>query len=115
MGFWDYVQTIAAIAAVIFAAFYVTKLIAKTGGGTFRRSANIKLIASLPLARDKSVALVEIGAYAYVLGVSAQHVEKLDKLALSELDLKEEAMPMEFTASFKKELSARLKKHINKS
>jgi flagellar biosynthetic protein FliO len=113
MGFLDYLQAIIVIGAVIFAAYYVTKLIAKTGGGTFRKSSNIKLIASLPLSKDKSVALVEIGDHAYVLGVGAHHVELLDKLALSELQLTQEEpapTPKDFAVSFKEELSARLKK-----
>jgi flagellar biogenesis protein FliO len=109
VGFWDYFKEIVAICAVIAAALYVTKLVAKTGGGTLRKNSNIKLIAALPLARDKSVVVVAFGENAYLLGVSNQHVERLDKIPLSEIDLKEEAPPEKFGACFKDELISRLK------
>jgi flagellar biogenesis protein FliO len=110
VGFWDYFKAILAICAVLAAALYVTKLAAKTGGRTFRKSANIKLIASLPLARDKAVVVVAFGEYAYLLGVGGHHVERLDKLPLSEIELKkDEAPPEGFGASFKEELISRLK------
>lgn len=110
MSVWDYVQTIAVIGVVIYAAYYVTRLVAKTGG-SFRKSANIKQIGSLPLGRDKSVALVEVGEHIYILGVSAHRVELLDKLMRSEFQpVPEEQGPApEFTANFKKELLKRLK------
>ncbi|SHH83487.1 Flagellar biosynthesis protein, FliO [Sporobacter termitidis DSM 10068] len=108
--FWDYVQAIVIIAAVIFAAYYVTKLVAKTGGGGFRRSSGIKLIGSQSLGRDKSVTIVEIGQFHYILGVSAQRVELLDKLDKSESGLKKEepsASLPSFGESFKEELNKR--------
>ncbi|NLT14805.1 MAG: flagellar biosynthetic protein FliO [Clostridiales bacterium] len=111
LNFWDYVQAIVIIGAVILAAYYVTRLVAKTGGGGFRRSTGIKLIASQPLGRDKSVTIVEIGEFDYILGVSAQRVDLLDKLPKSEFSLKKEepgqAAPG-FGASFREELNKRL-------
>jgi flagellar protein FliO/FliZ len=110
LNFWDYVQAIAIIGAVILAAYYVTKLVAKTSGGGFRKSSGIKLVASQPLGRDKSVAIVEIGENDYILGVSAQRVELLDKLPKSELSLKKEEQagaPPGFGVSFREELSKR--------
>lgn len=110
MSFWDYFQAIAVICIVIYGAYYVTKLFAKTSGNTMRKNTNIKLIGSLPLAKDKSVKIVSIGDHAYVLGVSAHHVERLDKLPLSEFDLmNEETATMKFGESFKEVLSARFK------
>lgn len=109
-SFWDYLQAIVIIAAVIFAAYYVTKLVAKTGNGTFRKNNVIKLIGSQPLGKDKSVAIVEIGEYNYILGVSAQRVEMLDKLNKSELNLKKDEpvqTPPSFGVSFREELNKR--------
>lgn len=99
--------------AVILAAYYVTKLVAKTGGGGFRRNSSIKLIGSQSLGKDKSVAIVEIGEYNYILGISMQRVELLDKLNKTELGLtKEEPVqtPPSFGASFREELNKRLNK-----
>ncbi len=125
LNFWDYVQAIVIIGAVIMAAYYVTKLVAKTGGGTFRKSSGIKLIATQSLGKDKSVAIVEIGAFAYILGVSAQRVEMLDKLSRTEIGIpasgkaetgpKDELAeaPPSFGVSFREELSKRFNK-LNK-
>ena len=111
MGFWDYFKAIAAIGIVLAAAFYLTKLVAKSNGGAFRKATGMKLRGNLPLARDKSVAVVEIGRYAYILGVSGQRVERLDKVELSELQLEEEQpAPVSFTSAFKSELLSRMKK-----
>ena len=90
MLWWDYFKAIVVICILIFAAYYVTKVTAKASGGKFRRSSNIKLSGTLPLGKDKSVSIVKIGDYAYVLGVGTQRVEVLDKVPLSELNLTEE-------------------------
>lgn len=110
---WEYIQAIVIIGAVILAAYYVTKLVAKTGGGGFRKNTGIKLLGSLTLGKDKSVAIVEIGENAYVLGVSAQHVELLDKLDKAAIDLKKDdpvPVQMSFSTSFKEELNKRFNK-----
>ena len=111
MNAWDYIQAIVIIAAVIFAAYYVTKLVAKTSGGAFRKSSGIKLVGSQSLGKDKSVAIVEVGEFTYILGVSAQRVEMLDKLTKAESGLKKEEpfiSPPSFGESFKEELNKRL-------
>lgn len=112
MTFWDYFQAIVIICAVILAAYYVTKLVAKTGG-VQRKGTGIKQLGSLSLGRDKSVTIVEIGDTAYILGVGPQHIELLDKKNREELglDREEKLQPgMTFATSFKEELNKRLKK-----
>ena len=111
--FWEYFQAIVIIAAVLFAAYYVTRLVAKTGGGGLRRSSGIKLHGAQSLGRDRSVAVVEIGESIYILGVSAQRVELLDKLPKAEDTLKKEEPPspsMTFGESFKEELNKRFRR-----
>ncbi|MEL4106736.1 flagellar biosynthetic protein FliO [Oscillospiraceae bacterium WX1] len=113
LNFWDYVQAIAIIVAVLFGAYYVTKLVARTSTGSFRRNTGIRILGSQPLAKDRSVFVVEIGENAYILGVSAQRVELLDKQPTAQLGLpKEEPSPVlpSFAASFKDELNKRLKR-----
>ncbi len=112
MNFWDYVQAIVIIGAVILASYYVTRLVAKTGGGVYRRGTGIRQVASLPLGKDKSVVIVEIGETAYILGMTQQHVELLDKLPKDELKLirEEQEAPPSFMSSFKEELNKRLHK-----
>ncbi len=113
LEFWDYVEAIVIIGAVILAAYYVTKLVAKTGGGGFRKNTAIKLVGSQSLGKDKSVAIVEIGEFTYILGVSAQRVEMLDIRPKSELNLNKDdgaETPPGFGVSFREELNRRLNK-----
>jgi flagellar biosynthetic protein FliO len=115
---WEYIQAIVIIVAVLFAAYYVTKLLAKTGSGGFRKSGAIKMLGSQSLGRDKAVTIVEIGEYVYILGVSAQRVETVDRLPKAEYYAKKEepvsAMPPaapplpSFGESFREELNKRL-------
>lgn len=114
MGFWEYFKAIAAIVAIIAAAYYLTRLLARMSGGGARRNAGIKLVGSLPLARDKSVAVVEIGEYAYVLGIGGQRVERLDRIPAAELRIKDEAAPpRDFSSCFRETLKARFKGPVN--
>lgn len=112
MGAWDYIQAIIVIAAVVYAAYYVTRLTAAKAAAGPARGRGIRLRASQPLGRDKSVALVEIGSSAYVLGVSAQRVELLDKLPLEELGPPPEETPPvpDFADILKRTLGDRLDK-----
>jgi flagellar biosynthetic protein FliO len=112
VGFWDYLQAIIVIAAVIAAAFYLTRLVARTGGA-FTKGTGIRLIGSQPLGKDKSVTVVEIAGTAYILGCGGQRVELLDKIPASELKLdatSPEPSGGSFTASFREELAKRLRK-----
>lgn len=114
MGFWEYFKAIAVIIGILAAAFYLTRFLAKTGGGSIRRTTGIKLVGSLPLAKDKSVAVVEIGDYAYILGIGGQRVERLDKIPAADLNIKkEEAPPKDFSSCFKDELRARFRKPVD--
>ena len=117
---WDYIQAIIIIAAVLFAAYYVTRLVAKTGGGGLRKSAVVKLHGSQSLGKDKSVAVVEVGENVYILGVSMQRVELLDKLPKAEAYIKKEepqmppGPPPTFGESFKEELNKRFRRSDKK-
>lgn len=112
MGFWDYLQALVVIAAVIAGAYYITRLVARAGG-PLTKGTGVRLIGSQPLGKDKSVALVEIGGTAYILGCSPQRVELIDKIPMSELKL--ETPPASppggsFAALFRQELEKRLRK-----
>lgn len=117
MGFWNYAWAVIVICAVLFAAYYVTRAVARAGGGGggLRRGKAVRLLGSLPLARDKSVALVEIGEYVYVLGVGAQRVERLDRLPKNGLSpAAEEQSGTEFAESFRKILGGQMNKLYGK-
>lgn len=112
MGFWDYLQALVVIVAVIAGAYYITRLVARSGGPLVR-GAGIRLIGSQALGKDKSVALVEIGGTAYILGCSPQRVELIDKIPMSELKLEAPPAPPAgggFAALFRQELEKRLRR-----
>ncbi|HOQ15096.1 MAG TPA: flagellar biosynthetic protein FliO [Bacillota bacterium] len=114
MTFWDYFKVILAIAAVIASAFYLPRLALKSRGRVFgNQKSPMKLIGTLPLAKDKAVVLIEVGEYIYLLGVGSQNIEKLDKMRVEELNLKTDSdetsnHPTDNGSGFMKELLSRL-------
>lgn len=71
---------------ILFAAYYVTKLIAKKG--LLRgKTQNIELIESFRLNQNKMIQIVRIGNKYIVIGVSKDHFEYLTEVDPEELDL----------------------------
>ncbi|MFY9381528.1 MAG: flagellar biosynthetic protein FliO [Eubacteriales bacterium] len=114
MGFWDYFKVILAITAVIVSALYLPRLALKSRGRVFgNQKIPMKLIGTLPLAKDKSVVLIEVGEYIYLLGVGSQNIEKFDKMRADELNIKTDSdetrnHPPDSGSGFMKELLSRL-------
>ena len=105
---WEYLKTVFLIVVIIAAAYAVTKFVAARASGPRGRTADIRVRSSAPLGRDRQLVIAEVGGYAYLLGVTAQHVELIDRLDQSELDgdHPEEEAP---ASDFKKEFWERLK------
>ncbi len=83
----EYVKATVLIIVIIVGAYYVTKFVATRGFvGVGRSNPDIKLRSSLPLGKDKQLVIAEIGEQAYILGVTSQHVELVDKLDRAVLD-----------------------------
>ena len=71
---------------ILFAAYYVTKLIAKKG--LLRgKTQNIELIESFRLNQNKMIQIVRIGNKYIAIGVSKDHFEYLTEVDPEELDL----------------------------
>lgn len=71
---------------ILFAAYYVTKLIAKKG--LLRgKTQNIELIESFRLNQNKMIQIVRIGNKYIVIGVSKDHFEYLTEVDPEKLDL----------------------------
>jgi Flagellar biogenesis protein len=85
-GIGDYLKAIFLIVLIIIAAYYVTKYIAARASGPRGRSADIHIRASAQLGRDRSLVVAEVGGMAYILGVTGQHVELIDKVDPEQLD-----------------------------
>lgn len=108
---WEYLKAVLVIILIIAAAYYVTKFVAKRAGGPRGRSAEIRVRSSAVLGRDRQLVLVEIGKYVYILGVTAQHVELIDKVSREELDadLPEEKSTQPAALDFKQEFWRRFR------
>jgi flagellar biosynthetic protein FliO len=107
---WDYLKAVFLIVLIIAAAYYVTRFVATKAAGTRSRAADIRIRSSAALGRDRQIVIAEIGGNAYILGVTAQHVELIDKMDASELDAKlPEAGTKPPVPDFKREFLERLK------
>jgi flagellar protein FliO/FliZ len=108
---WEYTKAVLLIALIIAAAYFATKYIAKNGVAK-RGGADIKIISSRPLSRDKQLLVAEISDFIYILGVSTHGISLIDKIPKSEFhsSLPEEPNPSGRTMSdFAKEFAERFK------
>jgi len=106
---WEYLKTVFLIVVIIAAAYYVTKFVATKAAGSRGRASDFRIRSSASLGRDRQIVMVEVGEHAYILGVTAQHVELIDKVDKAELDAgrpEEESKPP--VSNFKKEFLERL-------
>ncbi len=108
---WEYTKAVLLIVLIILAAYFATKYLAKSGLKR-RGGADLKIITSRPLGRDKQIIIAEIGDFIYILGVSAQGINLLDKIPKTEFRFSEpeEISPSGKTMSdFAKEFAERFK------
>lgn len=106
---WEYLKATFLIVLIIAAAYYVTKFVASRAVGPGGRSGDIRISSSVTLGKDRQLVIAEIGGKAYILGITPQHVELIDKLERSELDDAREKEPSAPpTMDFKKEFLERL-------
>ncbi len=82
---WEYIKAVIMIVLIIAAAYYVTKYVAVKAGGARGASAGIRIRATASLGRERQIVLAEIGDTVYILGVTAQHIELLDKVEKDKL------------------------------
>lgn len=83
------IVTLLVVLAIIFAAYYVTKLIAGKAVGMMR-SKKMRVVDTLALSRDKQIVIVQVGEQAHLLGVSASGI---NELALLPGDILDEPSP----------------------
>lgn len=113
--YWDTFKAIVIICLISFAAWYFTQYMAKAakkgkGIGFFNRSENIKIVDNFAIAKDKQLLIVVVSGRAFLLGVSSEHIDKLEELDLAELKLDEGGGTMpggNVTAKFKSILNER--------
>jgi flagellar biosynthetic protein FliO len=71
---------------ILIAAYYVTKLIAKNG--TFlTKGKNMKVLEKVSLGLDKSICFIRVGKFCYILGVSKQNIELIDKISEEDMNV----------------------------
>ena len=76
---WDYIKAVLLIVVIIAAAYYVTRLVVIKGTGN-TKNANIRLLGSRALGRDRHIVLTEVGDKVYILGVTGQSIHLIDSL-----------------------------------
>lgn len=109
MMWWEYLKTVFLIVVMIGAAYYVTKFVATKAAGTRGRASDIRIRSSASLGRDRQIVIAEVGENAYILGVTAQHVELIDKVDKAVLGTGQvEEVPKPPISNFKKEFLERL-------
>lgn len=64
----------------------MTKLIAKNGN-MFIKGRNMKVVEKISLGLDKSICMIHIGKIYYVLAVSKQNIELLDKINPKDMEI----------------------------
>lgn len=106
---WDYMKATFMIVLVIAAAYYATKFVAFKSSSP-RGNANIRVHSSVSLGRDRRLVIAEIGEKIYILGVTPQHIELVDRMTRDELGFDEpdgEEPPLRM--DFRKEFLERLR------
>ncbi|MCT4606733.1 MAG: flagellar biosynthetic protein FliO [Marinisporobacter sp.] len=71
---------------VIIAAYYVTRLIAKNGT-VLTKGKNMKVIEKISLGVDKSIYFIGVGKFYYILAISKQNIELIDKIREEDIDM----------------------------
>jgi flagellar biogenesis protein FliO len=79
-GFWDLVQMIAVLAAVIGVIYLIFFLLKKAGNGRFTSSEQIKLLAAQNLPGNRSIYLIQVGAQVFMVGGGADSVTMLSEI-----------------------------------
>lgn len=99
---------------VLFATYYVTKWMAKSGVIT-PKSKNIKVIETFKIAPNKYIQIIQLGNKYYSIGVTKDNISFLSELDESQLDLSLDDMDatMSFKDAFKKSMAS-LKNKDNK-
>jgi len=86
---WQSLVTVIILLAVIFAAYYFTKILAGRAMTGHRRTQQIQVIDTFYLSRDKIILLVTVAETAYLIGVSNQAFSLLDSFDASKLPAKD--------------------------
>ncbi len=78
------ISTLVMVVLVLFFTYYATRYIGKVGG-IKRQSRYIEIVDRVPLAQDKSIAIIQVGEKKFLVGIASQQISLLQEL--DELDL----------------------------
>jgi flagellar protein FliO/FliZ len=84
----DIFVTVLLLLAVLFAAYYTTKLLSVRAKG-MTNSKNMQLLESMMLGRDRQIALIKVGQKVLVIGITAQSMEILTEISEDEIEITE--------------------------
>lgn len=73
---------------ILFATYYVTKWIAKTGA-IQTRARNIKVVETFKITQNKYIQIIQLGSKYYAIGISKDNITFLTCLEEEQLDFSE--------------------------
>ena len=79
-GFFQIIMGFLGVAAVLFLAYYVTKIHAAKFGASLGYSRNIKVIDKLPAGKGASIAIIELQDRQYMVGITEHSINLIKEL-----------------------------------
>lgn len=73
---WEYIKAALMLAVILAASWY---LVRRRGRGA-AKSADIRVLGARSLGRERQLVVAEVAGRVYILGVTAQHVERIDSM-----------------------------------
>ncbi len=114
MNFGDFLHLfllLIAFFAVLFGAYYVTKLFARFQSKKVLGN-NIKVIESIMIGPQKTIQLVKVGQEYLLIGVTKDHITYLKSIENDQVTFNEEKLNGSRNDTFNKLLEKIMKKHV---
>ncbi len=80
MAVLSMVGTLLLVIAVLVAAYFATRMVAKGYGGSLSTRRNMEVLDRLPLGKDQSLLVVRVGGRVLLLGCTPNHIQALEEL-----------------------------------
>jgi flagellar protein FliO/FliZ len=80
LSFWDLVRMVLVLGAVVGLIYLVFYLLKRAGGGRTVRNDLIKVIGTQPLAGNRAIYLVQVGAQVFMIGAGSESITLLGEI-----------------------------------
>ncbi|HHY90911.1 MAG TPA: flagellar biosynthetic protein FliO [Clostridiales bacterium] len=111
---WRFITFIFAFVLIIVIAYIITKFIGKKSM-IFTTGRNLKIVERVSLGLDKSLYIIRLEDYFYLIAVGKQNVEFIDKLSKDEIDISSEGIEnFHSSVPFQPKFDSYLRKYFTK-